>query len=169
MLVGVISDTHDNLERVDRAVRVLNERGVELVIHCGDYVAPFVLKRLGALEAKLVGVFGNNDGDKVLLLRAARELGFELHGQPHELELAGRRVLVLHGVGDGRMTRAVVRALAERGGYDVILYGHTHRSEVARVGGALVVNPGEVFGMLYGRSTLALVDLERLEAEVVEL
>ncbi|MEM1767624.1 MAG: YfcE family phosphodiesterase, partial [Candidatus Bathyarchaeia archaeon] len=66
MLIGLMSDTHDNLPMVEKAVSLLNDRKVELVLHAGDYVAPFVIPKLRELKAKVIGVFGNNDGDKEL-------------------------------------------------------------------------------------------------------
>ena len=39
MLIGILADTHDNLEKVDAAVRSLNAKGVEMVLHAGDYVS----------------------------------------------------------------------------------------------------------------------------------
>lgn len=169
MIVGVISDTHDNLEKISKAIKVLNEEKVDVVFHCGDYIAPFVIKRLGDLNSKLIGVFGNNDGDKKLLLKFANDYEFELHNQPHELDLNGKKLLLLHGLGGMKTTKIIVRAIAQSNEYDVIIYGHTHQSEVIKIGNTLVLNPGEVFGMLYGKSTLALLDLEKMKAKLIEL
>ena len=73
MLIGVISDTHDNLPMIEKAVKRLNEEKVELVLHAGDYVAPFVIPKFKALNCKLIGVFGNNDGDHELLRKRFSE------------------------------------------------------------------------------------------------
>ena len=59
MLIGVISDTHDNLPIIEKAIKKLNEENVALVLHAGDYVSPFVIPKFKALNAKLIGVFGN--------------------------------------------------------------------------------------------------------------
>jgi uncharacterized protein len=64
MKVGVISDTHDQIENILKAVELLNQEKVELVVHCGDWVAPFTLKFYHALKCPIKGIFGNNDGDK---------------------------------------------------------------------------------------------------------
>ena len=169
MMVGVVSDTHDNVEMVERAVEVLNSYELELVIHAGDIVAPFTLKRFSGLRAKMVCVFGNNDGEKTLLAKAASSLGIGISEQPLELEIGGRKILVFHGFGGARTTEIAARALASTGEYDVVVYGHTHEASIERLGSALVLNPGEVFGGLSGRSTLAVVDLEKMEATLIEL
>ncbi len=70
MLIGIMSDTHDNLPAIRKAVEFFNERNVDLVIHAGDYVAPFVARELKKLKAPLKGVFGNNDGERKGLYEA---------------------------------------------------------------------------------------------------
>lgn len=51
MIIGLISDTHDNLPMVEKAVKKLNQENVALVLHAGDYVAPFVIPKFKALNA----------------------------------------------------------------------------------------------------------------------
>lgn len=67
MLIGLISDTHDCFPMLDKVVEKLNKENVGLVLHAGDYVAPFTVIKFRELKAKLIGVFGNNDGDRELL------------------------------------------------------------------------------------------------------
>ena len=47
MLVGVISDSHDNLPNLRQALAGLAERGVKTIFHCGDLISPFVTQELG--------------------------------------------------------------------------------------------------------------------------
>ena len=166
MLVGLMADTHDRLPFVEKAVRALNEEGVELVLHAGDFVAPFVIPRLAGLKADLVGVFGNNDGDKTLLLKKASETGgkVQIKGLFAEISAGGLRIALLHG-----HEAELLRSLIGCGGYDVVVHGHTHQAGVKREGKTLVVNPGEVCGYLYGRPTVAVLDTEKLEVEFLEL
>jgi putative phosphoesterase len=37
-MIGIISDTHDNLPAIKRAVDLFNEKNVDLVLHAGDFV-----------------------------------------------------------------------------------------------------------------------------------
>ena len=62
-----------------------------------------------------------------------------------------------------------VAAYAASGKYNVIVFGHTHKPAVQREGKTLLLNPGETGGWLTGKGTVALLDLERLEAEIVPL
>jgi putative phosphoesterase len=165
MLIGLIADTHDNLPMVDRAMKRLNEENVELVLHAGDYVAGFVIPRFKELKAKLIGVFGNNDGDHELLRkRFSENKRLELRGSFAEITADGLKIALLHG-GDVEL----LEALIERERFDVVVHGHTHIAEIHREGKTVVVNPGEVCGYLTGKSTLALLDTVKREAKIIEL
>jgi putative phosphoesterase len=164
LIVGLIADTHDRLKMVDKAIKKLNEQKVELVLHAGDYIAPFVIPMFKELKAKLVGVFGNNDGDHELLKKRFSELGLEIRGGFAELNVDGLKIALLHG-----HEEELLKALINSEGFDVVVHGHTHKAEVYRKGKTLVVNPGEVCGYLSGKSTIALLDTDKGEAETIEL
>jgi putative phosphoesterase len=74
------------------------------------------------------------------------------------------RIALLHG-----NDRELLETLAACGSLDLLVYGHTHRPEVRKDGSLLIVNPGEVYGHLTGRSTVALVDTVKRSAEIVEI
>jgi len=165
MLIGLIADTHDNLPMVDKAVRKLNEENVELVLHAGDYVAGFVIPRFKELNAKLIGVFGNNDGDHELLKkRFSENERLELRGNFAEINADSLKIALMHG-GDMEL----LEALIDRESFDVVVHGHTHVPDIYRKGKTLVVDPGEVCGYLTGKSTLALLDTVKREGRIVEL
>jgi putative phosphoesterase len=165
LLVGLISDTHDNLPMVDKAVKALNEEGVELVLHAGDYISPFVIPRFKALKTRLIGVFGNNDGDHEFLRRRfSEDERLEIRGGFAKVVSGDVKIALLHGSDEELLT-----ALIDSGGFDVVVHGHGHDAKVYRRGNTLVVNPGEVCGYLTGRSTIALLDTEKLEARILEL
>jgi putative phosphoesterase len=165
MLVGLISDTHDHLPMVEEATKKLNEENVELVLHAGDYVAPFVIPKFKNLKARLIGVFGNNDGDHELLKKRFSEYrGLEIHGNFAEIIIDGVRIALLHGDEE-----ELLKALINSESFDVVVHGHAHKAEIYRKGKTLVVNPGEVCGYLTGKSTIALLDTDKREAKVVEL
>ena len=160
MRIGIMADSHDNMPLIKRACELFNDRGVEMVLHCGDYVAPFSLNPLNQiLKCDYVGVFGNNDGEQRGLQRIAQG---RIHPSPFEFEVGRWQVLVSHELIDPEAP-AAGKALRLKA------YGHTHRPEVQRKGATLIVNPGECGGWLYGRSTVAIAQLDALEAEIIEL
>lgn len=159
MLIGIISDTHDNMDQLRKAVGLFNKRKVEHVIHAGDYTSPFTFRVLKELKCDLTGIFGNNDGDKLLLQKMAGE---RIFNQPHIFELNGKKIIVIH-------EHHIVDALADSGHYDIVIYGHTHKSEIRNVRDTLIINPGEAGSWLYGKSTVALLDLSNMKAEIINL
>jgi putative phosphoesterase len=165
LLVGLIADTHDNLPMVDKAVKKLNEKNVELVLHAGDYVAPFVIPKFKELKAKLIGVFGNNDGDRELLKKRFNEYeGLEIRRNFAEILIDDLKIALLHG-----NEEELLKALINSESFDIVVHGHTHKAEVYKKGKTLIVNPGEVCGYLTGKSTIALLDTDTRKAEIVEL
>jgi putative phosphoesterase len=169
MKIGMIADTHDHLPAIRKAVEILNDEQIELLIHAGDFVSPFTVEPFKLLNAPLVGVFGNNDGDKMLLKQKYAEKGVgELYEDPYEFEFASLRIVVTH-------KPAIVNPLAASGLYNVVVYGHTHsavleqRRTQERQAPVWVINPGECCGYLTGRQTVAVLDLERAEARLLVL
>ncbi len=168
MLVGVMSDSHDYIRGVRLAAQKFKEYGVELVVHLGDIVAPFTLRAMREANIReAVLLLGNNDGEKRLLAEVAAKLGYKLYEPPVVLELGGRRVLAIHGVGSEEETLRIVYSVAPA--FDAVLYGHTHNARVEERGGTLILNPGETCGCLTGRMSVAILDTKRLSATLQEL
>lgn len=165
MIVGIISDTHDNLPLVDKAIERLNQEKVEMVLHAGDYIAPFTVVRFRQLKAKLVGVFGNNDGDRELLKKRFASIETaEIRGGFAEVTVDGLKIALLHGE-----ENELLNSLVNTECYDVVVHGHSHEARTYRKGKTIVINPGEVCGYLSGKSTIALFDTETREAKIIQL
>jgi len=159
LLIGIMSDTHDDMEQISKAVEFLNSKNVSLVLHAGDIISPFTVEFLGGLKAEFAGIFGNNDGDKLLL---TDRFGGRVINQPLIRDADGKRVVVVH-------EPDLANALARSGDFDIVIYGHLHKPDVRRVGKALIVNPGKVARLHKGESTLALLDTDTMKAEIVKL
>ncbi|MFP8954811.1 metallophosphoesterase [Natrialbaceae archaeon A-arb3/5] len=154
MNIGIISDTHDNVEAAERAAEIFTEEGVEIVIHCGDFIAPPLLSTLEGFEVH--GVLGNNDGEVSGLEAAFDDLGneSELHGRFASLEFDGLSFAVLHGE-----SKAEVETLAAAEEYDVVCYGHHHERDLTEVGRTTRLNPGAHFPSTHAdHQTVAIVD-----------
>ncbi len=164
MLIGLISDTHDHLKMIERAVSFFNEKKVETVLHAGDVISPFTVRKFKECRARLILVYGNNDGDRSNLQKVFSEIGAQFYWPAAMLELDGRKTLVLHGE-DLRL----IEEIASKNMFDLIVSGHTHEKSVRRTGGTLWVNPGEACGYLTGKSTVGIYDSSTHEAEIVEV
>ncbi|MFC1487419.1 metallophosphoesterase [Thermoproteota archaeon] len=164
MIIGLISDTHDCLFLIDKAIKQLNELNVELVLHAGDYISPFVSSSFKQLDAPLIGVFGNNDGDRTLLKKKFAEFGADIRGRFAFVVIDGLRIALLHGD-----DTELIRSLLELESHDVLVNGHTHVSKSYRRGRTLVINPGEACGLLSGKPTIAILNTETLDVKTISL
>ena len=63
MKVGLMADTHDRVPAIKELIEVMLSRGVSLIMHAGDYCAPFSLDPFNDANFALLGIFGRNDGD----------------------------------------------------------------------------------------------------------
>jgi hypothetical protein len=162
MRVGLISDTHDRLPAIAELVDQMQAAGVGMVLHAGDYCSPFALKAFEETHMSLAGVFGRNDGDpQGLLSRAQAGFGAELFESPHSFEIGGRRILLIHDIGD--VQRRSVTS------HDIVIHGSTHQQEMKTRGETLIVNPGEACGWLYGTPSAAILDLDSRHVEFLSL
>jgi putative phosphoesterase len=165
MLIGVIADTHDNLPLVEKAVKYLNDQKVGLVLHAGDYVAPFVIPKFKQLNCKFIGVFGNNDGDHELLKKRFSETtNCTVHDRFAAVEVEGYRIALLHGE-----ETELLSAIIDSGYFNAVIHGHSHNKSIEKKGKTLAINPGELCGYLTGKSTIAILDTIKQEAKIIEL
>jgi putative phosphoesterase len=125
MKIGIISDTHDDIENVQRAIEIFNAHGIDYVIHAGDYIFPGIVKEFEKSNAKLIGVLGNNDGEKAHLLKNFLDIDGELKGELGEIEFDGLRFGIYHG-----KVKEVKERLVNTKNYDVLICGHTHKIEL---------------------------------------
>ncbi len=158
MKIGVISDTHDNINHIKQVIGIFKEKEIRTLIHLGDYCSPFSIPLL-CME-KVYAIFGNNDGDKLMLQKKANECGFNIVNAPIAITIDEKKIAIMH-------EPYQLEAFRKSGIYDIILHGHTHESYIKK--NPLTVNPGELCGYLSGKSTFAIIDLENLECEIIQL
>lgn len=168
MKIGVISDTHDQIGNIKRAVSILNHAEVELVVHCGDWVSPFTVNFLKKLKCPIKGVFGNNDGDKFRhLLLDDNSIQVHYEDRFLFLQAGDRNIAVWHGD-----YREITDALIDCRRYDAVFHGHTHRRENLMIGSTLSLNPGsflnETSEQVKGAS-FAIYDSVSHTAEIINL
>ena len=163
-MIGIISDSHDNLGAIRKAVEFFNDNEVKAVLHAGDLVSPFTARVFEKLKSKLYVVFGNNDGDKVMLTKSFEDIGATICGDFGKLTVDSLHIALLHGTNE-----ALVKALAKSEDFDVIIRGHTHDPGITVVKGTLLINPGECSGVLSGKATVATLGTANLNVEITEL
>jgi putative phosphoesterase len=163
--VGIVSDSHDRADALAQAVAEARAEGAEAVIHCGDLIGAQTVKPALVHGLPMHLIHGNNVGDTQALHRQSRASGglLQYHGADARLELAGRRVFVVHYDDYGY-------AMACTGHWDLVCCGHSHKAEARRLRtiqdtDAWLVNPGTVAG-LAAPATWALADLAAMRFEL---
>ena len=168
MKVCIVSDSHDRADPLARAVHEAKALGAEAVIHCGDLIGAQTVKPALAAGLPVHAIHGNNLGDAQAMHFQSRKSGGQLqyHGAEAQLELAGKRIIVVHYDHHGY-------AMACTGDWDLVCFGHSHVAETRRVanvkgGKSWLVNPGTVAG-LAAPATWVLADLAAMRFEVHSL
>lgn len=168
-LIGIVSDSHDQVHYLERVVRFFNTQGVSFVVHCGDWISPFTLSYFTSLNAPLYGVFGNNDGEKFGHTRVAQGLGLNLTMEDQLLVLdeLGKHIAIYHGTAP-----KIVEALGKCGDYDVVFYGHNHQAKVELVGNTVVMNPGtllDVTNEVIQGASIGLYDASEHRGQIIKI
>lgn len=158
MLIGIMADSHDNLPKIEQAVNFFNQREVKLVLHAGDFIAPFAVEKLRNLNCPFIGVFGNNDGEKKGLRNRITSINGEIYTPPYSFVKANKKILLLHD--PGKLKKIDLSP------FQLIVYGHTHKNEIKKREEQVLINPGECGGWLTGRCTVALVNLETMQVSI---
>ena len=161
MLIGICSDSHDHIENIKTAAAYFKTRHIGRLIHAGDYCSPFTIPLFEGLP--LHGVFGNNDGDKFLLMKKFDNIDATLHGDFFSFTEDGLRFAVYHGTYE-----EITRSLEKSGTYDVVISGHTHEAGVETIGETISINPGSVNGFS-DDAMLALFDTASREVKFKEI
>lgn len=158
--MAIISDTHDQLEQVQRAVEQMHAASVGCVLHCGDITQAESLEAFAELPLHVV--LGNCDVYPESLAAAIERLGGQLHPQFGQLELAGHRLAWTHG-----HRYDLLQSLIDSEQFEFVFHGHTHIVRDERIGRTRVINPGAFVRVT--RPTFALLDLGDGVCSVVSL
>jgi putative phosphoesterase len=158
MRIGILSDTHDQLVLTRQAVDLLIREGAEALIHCGDMTGPDIVRACAKLPCTFA--FGNHDADNVPALeRAIVEVGGTCVASGGIVELAGKRIAVLHG-------HVGMKAMLARTP-DYLVHGHSHIAANARIGVTRRICPGALDRA--DSLTVAILDTESGELRFLRL
>ncbi|MEO5365214.1 MAG: metallophosphoesterase [Magnetococcus sp. WYHC-3] len=161
MILGIISDTHDHIDHIRKAAELFRQAGVDMVLHAGDTGSPASVLAWRGLDFR--GVYGNNDGERVGLARAAEKIGGRMDAEFMDLHAGGQRLALYHGY-----VPALHQALILSGTYDVVVTGHTHRIVDQQEGRVRLLNPGTAHG--FGKRATAMVyDTATGQVAILEL
>ena len=152
MIIGVVSDTHNNLTNIDKIIGLFNERKVDLVVHTGDIASSVALDRFEKLNCDLIGVFGNNDRNEKGLKEIIEKNNFRFKEPPFSINIDSKIIVIFHEPDH------VDRYLMQHNKVDIVLHGHTHRYRHEHKGETIIFNPGESAGIMKGKNAIGIID-----------
>ncbi len=164
MKFAVISDTHDHLPNIQKALTYIHSQGIDILIHCGDVCAPATLVEIAKqFPGTIHYIFGNVDGDPYLIMKRIYE-GDAANVKPYkdigEFEIAGKKVAITH-------YPIIAEKLAKSGDYDLVFYGHDHLKAQKKIGRTLLANPGNLADLKYPAS-FGLYNTSNDSLEIIE-
>jgi uncharacterized protein len=164
MRIGVISDTHNNIGNLLKALRFFNEEGIQKLIHCGDMANVTTAKQMSGFD--VIYVNGNMDNSAAAVNDALWLLNpnNETTGDVFTGKLGEANIAATHG----HLQRKLDQLIRSRR-YDFIFTGHTHRKRDEMIGKTRVINPGALGGARYEPRTVCVVDLDNQEVQTVEI
>ncbi|KKQ57257.1 MAG: hypothetical protein US74_C0006G0041 [Parcubacteria group bacterium GW2011_GWA2_38_13] len=163
MQIAIISDSHDNLPNIYKALEHIKKLKIVTLIHCGDVCAPAVLEEFAKnFSGRIYVTCGNVDGDHEGFKRIAKKYShitiFENAG---EIKIENTNIGFAH-------YPDVAHDMATHDNFDIIFYGHNHKPWEEMVKNTKLLNPGTLAG-LFNKATFALYDIETKNAKLVLL
>ncbi len=181
MKIAIISDSHDNIVNIQKALDYFKKQKIEAIIHCGDICAPSLIPEIFAkFNGKIFLVCGNV-GDPITLKEfCEKEKNIKYFDEFGEIEIDNKNIAFCH-------KPVLANNLAETGKYDIVFYGHTHKPWVEKLSAISnqlsakmeskskklkaieLVNPGTLAGLFY-KATFAIFNTKtnNLELKLVE-
>lgn len=137
MKIAIISDTHDNVRKIDEFVEIAKAEKFDAIIHCGDLCGAGLIKRFINLEIPFYYTFGNVDtGCSFELTEKIKDAKNIFVFKPFgEIELGGKKIAFVHYL-------VFAKPLCLTKKYDVVFYGHNHIQKKEKIEDCWLVNPG---------------------------
>lgn len=173
MKIALLSDIHDNVWKLEAALRKIRELKPDALFCCGDLCSPFIVGLMSrALHDEPAGVlvpihvvFGNNDADLYRITQQAVAGRMMFYGElaefvvadgelrPHK-EFVDSQTKVDHFFDSAHNGKRIAlqhfdylaRPMAASGKYAAVFYGHNHRHRHERSDITDVINPGAIMG-----------------------
>lgn len=147
MKIGLISDTHGDLEAWIRAIDIFTKEGVETILHAGDVLYHGVFNpmkpvydpleladRLNNSPIPLIFARGNCDSDV-----DAVAIEYPIQSPFAFAIIEDKRFIVIHG---DKYTEDELLELGKRYDLDFIIRGHTHNYNIIKNNKTVAINPG---------------------------
>ncbi|MEG0075458.1 MAG: metallophosphoesterase [Eubacterium sp.] len=158
MRIGLVSDSHGNMEMLKKAVHQMGE--VEAIFHLGDYTEDGLTIRQWT-EVPVFIIKGNMDiydNEGSLFIKT---------------EIGGKKILACHGhTAHVKNNYATLYYKALEEAVDIVIFGHTHIPMIETTEQLLMMNPGSVaLPHFNGEKTFGILTIEngKIRGEIIPL
>lgn len=165
MKVAIISDLHENFHNLIRAIESFETYDIEQILCLGDLMNAGLAKVLGAQDIPVYLIWGNNDGEKVDIVRTSYRENSSLSVSLNVYDFINidqRKIFISH-------YDDLAHPMARSGDFDAVFYGHNHLKKVEKINDTWVVNPGELCAQKTGVCSYAIYDTTNNSVEIIEL
>jgi uncharacterized protein len=163
MKIAIISDIHDNIPNLDKALNYIKQTNIDKIICCGDFGSEETLAYLSKNYNGIVrAVLGNADEEHMEFCDVEDKFAnIKLAEYESSFLIDGKQVLVVHAP-----SRYESYLANEDLGY--IFYGHTHKPWQEVKSGKMILNPGNISNFRYS-PTFAIWETESDKFELIQL
>ena len=163
MKIGILSDTHNHVENLQKALAVFKKRQIEVLIHCGDVNTPETAVNLTGFQ--LHYVYGNTDHAQMHIGSVIRDLHPQNSvGLVYTGEIDGVKLAATHG----HLLTELEKLILD-GRYRYVFHGHTHQRRDEMIGETRVINPGALGGTQYETRSICILDLQTNALEFIDV
>lgn len=161
MQIAILSDSHDQLENLEKAINYLNEINVEEMIFCGDFCSPVPVKHhFSRFKGQIHSVFGNTEDRHLITQLSLTEVqSLKMYGEYADIKVSGLKVFITH-------YPAYAEAVFKNNNYDLVCYGHTHTARTVSTENSLLINPGEIAGF-FEEPRFAILNTKTREVKTI--
>ncbi|HPG30144.1 MAG TPA: metallophosphoesterase [bacterium] len=161
MKLGIMSDSHDNMPLIEKTIDLFNKEKVDLSIHCGDIISPITCRYFIKSNSKIIFVFGNNDGERIILKEKIFQMNHSIFQGPYEFEFDSKNFLMMH-------EPAAIDSFKNSSFYSAVFFGHTHKLEIVK-SKTLIINPGEICGYVTGKQTAVILETTDMSYKIFDV
>lgn len=167
MKVAVLSDIHDEVEKLDSAINTAKNDGCAAIIFCGDACTPFTIKRLSSYSIPTYITWGNADQDSWTMTKDATT---SIIPPPPEQEFS-EIILNKQKIAFTHFPK-IAHLLASSQHYDAVFHGDSHIHYQKKVGKTLLANPGAISGIVKGKpgkATFMIYDTSSNSVKLIQI
>ncbi len=168
MQIAVISDSHDHIQNLTKALDYISNLNIKHVIHCGDIASIntlfFMLENYKHINFYIA--LGNNDHysqdeiNKALLYKNLKHIG-----RVFDFTLENKKIAVTHGDLTTKLNELILS-----GEYDFVFSGHIHRPYLNWHNKTIHLVPGKITKdkKNYIKNTFSIIDLKNLNMQFIK-